>query len=624
MNLNYDSFILQAPFSLLFSIFLFYGCYCTGNYIIEKFKLKDFFLGEKNYKFFSILLVINIIQPILYISALAGFGFKIISLIIGTIIIFFSIFNLSNLSIEKKKIKFFAITLLPLILYFFSSLGPITNADSLDYHAGVAAYILNYGQYPDLKIWFHSIQAGAGEVLISLSFFLKSEQFASLIQFSGLISIFGSFYYLIKNSTKKKFISNIFFIIVVISSPLFIQLSTSIKPQLFYIGTLTFLFTLIFFSKFQFRNKRKTIYILFLIFLSNAFLAKFNFLLSSSILFLTFVINKIDNKKNLLEFLIISVFCFFILVFPTFLFKNSVYGINFISFFLSPFPLDIHGYDDLYRSIVSDRVKLFSLNISNWFNILIPTNITNFTNSIGLGIILFLYLRVKNKLQFQIILFSILYILVIFLMGQQSGRFVIEPYLWLSLLSFHNFQKVKNYYGIFHFSLIQPFLIFFVLIYSIVFLTSGSLTNELRKKVLEITANGYELSQWVDKSMGNLDEPIIYTHRSISLPNLKVIPGDYLYYIKLDTKKDFEENKIFFKEIIDISPKYILFYKEKFKNEGSGNPYNNYLKCTGKLLFTTENAGKEATRNFFLNKQYKNYSAYIYEFKLDNFPECLK
>ena len=183
-----------------------------------------------------------------------------------------------------------------------------------------------------------------------------------------------------------------FFIIVVISSPLFIQLSTSIKPQLFYIGTLTFLFTLIFFSKFKIRNKRKTIYILFLIFLSNAFLAKFNFLLSSSILFLTFVINKIDNKKNLLEFLIISVFCFFILVFPTFLFKNSVYGINFISFFLSPFPLDIHGYDDLYRSIVSDRVKLFSLNISNWFNILIPTNITNFTNSIGLGIILFLYL----------------------------------------------------------------------------------------------------------------------------------------------------------------------------------------------------------------------------------------
>ena len=63
----------------------------------------------------------------------------------------------------------------PKILYFFSSLGPITNADSLDYHAGVAAYILNYGQYPDLKIWFHSIQAGAGEVLISLSFFLKSD-----------------------------------------------------------------------------------------------------------------------------------------------------------------------------------------------------------------------------------------------------------------------------------------------------------------------------------------------------------------------------------------------------------------------------------------------------------------
>ena len=349
MNLNFQNFIFQAPYSLILSIFLFYGCYAAGNFIIEKFDLKNFFLGEKNYKFFSILLFINIIQPILYLSAITGIGFKVLSFIIGLILIFFSFFNLFLFSFNKKKIKYFVATLLPIILYFFSSLGPITNADSLDYHAGVGSYILNYGQYPHFKIWFHSIQAGAGEVLIALSFFLKSEQFASLIQFSGLLSIYGSLNFLIKKSNKKKYILNILFISVIISSPIFIQLSTSIKPQLFYIGSLTFLFTFIFFSKFHIKDGSNIIFILCLIFLSNAFLAKFNFLLSSSILFVSFLINKIENKEKLIKFILLSLVSFLVLIFPTFLFKNLIYEINLINFFSSPFPVNLHGYDDLYR-----------------------------------------------------------------------------------------------------------------------------------------------------------------------------------------------------------------------------------------------------------------------------------
>ena len=247
MYLNFENYLTTPFLSLLISVYLFYGCYYGGKLIIEKFYLKEFFLGEKNYKFFSILLFINLIQPILYFSALIGIGFKIISLILGFVISIFALLGIYDFKIDRKKLKLSIITFFFIVLYFLSSLGPITNADSLDYHSGVAVYILNYGQFPDLKIWFHSIQAGAGETLIALGFFLKSEQFGSLVQFSGLLSIFGSFFFLIKKKNKDYF-KKILFICIIISSPLFIQLSTSIKPQLFYIGSITFLFTYIFFK----------------------------------------------------------------------------------------------------------------------------------------------------------------------------------------------------------------------------------------------------------------------------------------------------------------------------------------------------------------------------------------
>ena len=628
MDLNFENYLIIPFLSLLISIYLFYGCYNGGKFLIEKFHLKDFFLGEKNYKFFALLLFVNLIQPILYFSALIGIGFKIISLILGLVISIFAFLGIYNFKIDIKKIRLFTITFFFIILYFLSSLGPITNADSLDYHSSVAVYILNYGQFPNLKIWFHSIQAGAGEALIALGFFLKSEQFGSLIQFSGLLSIFGSFHFLLKKKNNKDYFKKILFICIIISSPLFIQLSTSIKPQLFYIGSITFLFTYIFFKDNKIYKKDYISYILFLIFLSNAFLAKFSFLLSCFFLFFAFLFKKINNFKRFKEFSIISIILFLILIFPSYLFKNFVYGMDIISFFKNPFPVDIHGYDNLYRSIVSDRKDLFSINfnkdINHWLRIFFPLDITSFTNSLGLGVFLYGYIKIKNKNELQILIYSLVYILIIFLMGQQSGRFIIEPYIWLSILAFYNFQKIKKGYFLLSLTLIQPLIVSSILIYSIFYIGIGSYNNENKTNVLVKAANGYKLSLWANKELKNIDDPVIYTHRSITLPNFKIIPGDFLKYISLKTEKDFEENRIYFKEIKYLSPKYILFYGENFKDK-TRSPYNFFFKCTGKLLFHEKNVGSEASRNIFLNKTYQSrYDAYIYEFKLNEFPNCMK
>ncbi len=69
------------------------------------------------------------------------------------------------------------------------ALGPVTNADALDYHMGAAIAILNNGGMPANPEWFHSRFAGNGEVLNALGLAVGAEQFGSLLQFASLMAV---------------------------------------------------------------------------------------------------------------------------------------------------------------------------------------------------------------------------------------------------------------------------------------------------------------------------------------------------------------------------------------------------------------------------------------------------
>ena len=333
MIFGLEEHIFSQPISLIFSIFLIIGSYQAGNLIIEKFNLEDIFFGKKSYKFFSILLFFNLIMPFLHFSSLFGYGFKIISSIIGIIICF----SILDFFFKKKfnQLKFnksYTPLYILLFLYFLTSLGPITNADSLDYHLGVALHILNYGFYPTQKFWFHSIQSGAGEALLAFGLFFKSEQFGSLVQFSGLITLFGCAKYLIeRDKSKNILLSNIFFV-VCFSSPIIIQLVTSVKPQFLFTSSIIFIFLSIFYGKILSKTQEKILLFLIFLFLSNALLAKFYFLLSSSIILIFYLINKVKNRKDVVFFLKLGIITFLVLILPTIIWKNLNYQIGFFDF----------------------------------------------------------------------------------------------------------------------------------------------------------------------------------------------------------------------------------------------------------------------------------------------------
>ena len=94
------------------------------------------------------------------------------------------------------------------------------------YHFVVAKQLLTSGKFIPEITHFHTFLAGSGEVMIAIGLFFGSEQFGGLLQFSGLISIFGIFK---KINSKQKY----FYLLLVFTSPIILFLSSTAKPNYF-------------------------------------------------------------------------------------------------------------------------------------------------------------------------------------------------------------------------------------------------------------------------------------------------------------------------------------------------------------------------------------------------------
>ena len=87
------------------------------------------------------------------------------------------------------------------------SIGPITSADSLDYHIGVPFYIINNESYPDLKFWIHSTKAGAGEIFYTLPLINNAINLPGLTQIASILGITGLLLNKNKINTYKKILT---------------------------------------------------------------------------------------------------------------------------------------------------------------------------------------------------------------------------------------------------------------------------------------------------------------------------------------------------------------------------------------------------------------------------------
>jgi hypothetical protein len=614
---------MLTAFNLISSILLASGFFFLGFLSVSFLKLEKIINRISNpiyqYSLFGIVFFLLFLYPVFFLGVIKSYIYKYIALIIIFLgIINFLFFYTIIIKYLKKKIiinYFFNknyIYLLFLLLFFFLSLSPITSGDSLGYHGIASKYILQNGSFPSENFDLGLALVGIGEYLNAFAFSVNAYQFTSFIQFLGLISIFGLFKKII-DKNKIDLQSKQFFYLLLLSCPVLIFLISSSKPQFFYIALIIFCYsTLIHIREFKKKNEVSIIFIISVLFCSVAFAAKLSFSVSFFLIVLNFffLVRRIFILKKIVIFsIVLSV----LLILPNLFWKQEIYNYPFYFFFLNPLPMNIPGY-----SLFLDLIHLYE-NEKFPLSLFIPTSLGHLTGFIGVGFFSVYYLIKEKFYNKKIFLFNIFFfIIIISIFGQRSSRFYLEIYLLSILLLILIFEDIKDKLTFKIFKILlyfQSIYVFSILVFGVLSLFPGSLTDKWNKEILSKNASGYNLYNWVNNILP-LDSRIITYHRSGYFSDNETFFLDFVNFVDFNI---YDQRNYWLLKLKHKKPKFILFYgKESNFSYGSYN----FKNCLGELFASQKNVGFHETRNPFNNNR-EYYNGYIYIFDYEKLPHCV-
>ena len=604
MKYGLANIFIEQPLSLILSILLLLGVSKLGI-AFQRFIKKKYYIKYITNNFFSPIIgtyvLIFFLYPLTMFNLLDYLFIKIISsilLFLGFLFFFELINKFSKDLFLKLEMKFFLI-MISFFLLFLIAAAPITHADSLSYHLTTASYILFNGGFNPEIIPFEDKIAGGGEIIIALGLSYGLQQFGTLIQFSSLLSLIPIFN---KNKLNN---TNLNYVLILLFTPITLFLISSPKPQLMPAMASLIVFSFLF-TDFLKTHQSKNIYnfILICILLIN-FLVKFNFILSSFILFLILIYENF-KIKNLKKFIFLGVCIFTYLIIPNLIFKIINFQTNIIDALFNPLPINIYGYDKLNDVLIGSDIS------KNFLNLIFPQNFGQISTIFGPGILLFFFINIKKiKLKESIYISAIIIFLIIqYFYGSSLNRFYFETYTWMFFLLSVIGIRFKYLFKIFKkYFYLQNFIIFCGCIYLAFQLFPGSLTPNLYKKVMHENANSYSLINWANKYIEDNDKVISYS-RSISLYNVYSIFSDVTWYV------DFKDKK---------SDQYLNFIKSKKINVlvfgGEKLELGIFKNCIGEQIAFKEKVGRHVGRNPFNKGNF--YNGWIFKFNYKDLSDCI-
>ncbi|EMY76246.1 PF07220 family protein [Leptospira weilii serovar Ranarum str. ICFT] len=512
---------------------------------------------------------------------------------------------------EKNKLLDLFITLL-MIGYGFLSLGPVTNADSLDYHIGVAIEILNQGKMPVFPGWFHGRLAGNGEVLNAFGLSLGAEQFGPLLQFCGLLGIYGilAFYTFSKTISENDETWRKIIVLAFLSSPVLVFLVSSPKPQLLQIGMTSFAVVLLLEigSKVKSDKNKLSIFSLICMLILSVTQAKFSFFLSAFLIGF-FSIILLGSARLFIYGTLIGIFFFVLIIFPSAFWKMENFNSSIVDAIVSPLPGSWPGTTLFESALRNYRDSTLSFPMS----LVIPNTFGVITTVIGFGLFLIIFIKPNASLQ-TLVLSAMAVIFVIFgsLMGQKASRFFLEPFIWvlISLVGLNSFKiwntgfvKEAVSLGI----VLQTLITFGILLFGIYQLFPGTFSIQLREKVMNQNANGYDLMKWVDAVLPK-DAVLLSQHRSIALSQRKTLSLDWSKFVDFNSA----DANTYLKQIKNENVTHILILGDTIKN----TPFSD---CLGNPIGSIHSS-RHATRNPFGQKDF--FTAMLVEFQSGKLPQC--
>ena len=605
--------------SILFSLLIINGIYNLSKFISKS----KYLIFLENYavrgRLISFFLVINLISIVLY-NFFLFFGVNELYLkifIILLILIGFykpdsvkELFKKYILINNKTRLLLFII----ILGYFIISLLPITDPDSLDYHLTLPYLSLINGKFFIQNEWFTSQLTGAGEALIILGLSINAYKLSSILQFTALFSIIVAILNLKLEKNYLNINSKILICLAILCIPSFLFLTFTSKPQLFAIGTNFIAFLMVFFILPFEKNDKKFIIIFSIIsFLClSATQYKFSFFLSSGIILL-FACTELFKRKLLFKGLFIILVFFLIVVFPREFFDYKYLSQDIIKNFFSP------ATDEYATELFISSLKHGPGNpryLPYW--IFLPFNQFGFslgvvTEIVGLSILIFL-VNFQFKPIKKIVYASIIFFILAIPFGQPTGRFFIEPFLWLTVGSLFYLSSKNNL--VFRICkkiiTINSIVIFIAISFTIITFIPGIFSIKNHKNILSKYANGYNLYVWANENLPN-DSVILTTHRSYLFSENEFVSYDFRFYVETE-----EGLNHYLDLLIKKQPTHILY------NDLDRNLKQDFLKnCRGKLVAKGKNVHNKNPRNPF-NKNKVSYDGYIYEINVDNLKKCKK
>ena len=499
-------FIL-IPFSI---ILLFQS---INLYFYKKFYLRT------NFFFTNLLLIVicitffsNIAQVILIFNEKFFYNYNdiikqtFILILILNLFIFLNNFkkNLKIISINNSVFKLEKKIIFYLSILFFSSIGIITDADSLIYNSKISKIILNGFPISFFIDNIHLALFGIIEIFNVYQEILGTSNVNRILNIFCLIN----FVFFIKTFSKNLKNRN-FVILSILSIPVFAIILNHEKTFLLPLFVQFSIFIFVFF-----KNKiNETEKFLIISTIISTSLFKLSFILSGLIIFI-FVIYKFYEQTKILNIFVITILSFTIFGLPHIIFKFYHFGNPF-----NPF------LNNIFSSIFNENINNnFAYYLKQWsssgslifpLNLFIPGTLSKIHNILGIGFFIILLIKFKkNKQNIELLLISAVSLILTIIFSQNSPRFYVFSLMLFScfiLIDDLNFKKLLS----------KIILIQFIFTTSIISLMipitiSTSWFGEYSEKYRNKYIFRYEINQKINKLIGKnkfilIDVPNYYS-----------------------------------------------------------------------------------------------------------------
>jgi hypothetical protein len=495
------------------------------------------------------------------------------------------------------------------------ALGPVTNADALDYHMGVAIALLNSGGMAVTPEWFIGRLAGNGEVLNAMAISIGAEQFGALLQYVSLLGIAGIILFARDGADdegcKQQATATNLIALAAFSAPILLFLISAPKPQMWPIAMTTFAFALVMHSSQRLLSPQRLLvsFALICALVMTASQAKFNYLLGGGVVGLL-ALGVMAKQRLFWASVGLGLIAAVLIVAPPILWKSAAFNTSWIDALIHPLPGHLPGTGEFVALAegAADMVSPLPFPLL----MLVPTSIGSFSTLLGTGWLVLIGLRPgQDSLLWAGIGAAAFMVVASAVLAPPSSRMYLEPYYWLLIiLTLQPTRSALVGYSFLPWIVLSQALVVTAACWlGAVSLLPGALNAVWRTDIMQRSANGYEIMQWADTLLPK-NAVVLNGHRSMALMPRDAVAFDWSNYVAMTD----DESHLYLKRLKDRAVSHMLIV-------GSLSMNSPLSKCFGKVL-PGPGVGHVATRNP-LNQGGK-YEAWIVEFDSARLPECAR